>query len=590
MNTLKEALMLFDNPEKKHFHYFDVSNAIAQLPEEITTSFEAQAEYLAMSFQDNTGEKHWNTYLGPMSTWVRKDTGEEVLQPDISFIKPEHITYWERRASETANPLMSMRYTGLVLDFKKKVTGDNPDYRTIILPYIKAVIKCVEDDYVVHEVEGYFKMERALQMSASINNTQLFEKAQQVLWDYDQKHGKDESPGLWGRHFKIMIIYQERYGRFEETLVKENEERFNRIESQALLDGGKTDRFAHILGEETDLLCEYYHKKCDNLKIKEYLDRELVVIKKSFDLRGGMWAHSMLQTMQSKYRKYHFYNEANKLYIDIQDWGKKALAQMQVHEFSVPIDNEQLEVYLNDFLSGTPREVFMKYLVRNIPNQDVERQRQKEEAEQSPLLDMTRTTTYDINGSPINNVGVGEDSEYQKLMYGMYRRMLITAIFLRLEVTKMIEQGKLSLEIVLDSFKGSPLIAEEQYGLFERGMKAYFEEDYIVACHLLIPQFESAIRRMVAMCGGEILQSDRDPKDGNRYISLDGLLDSEEAKNGLKEDVQTYFKNLFTEHNGWNLRNLTSHGLLQTSGFDSTVADRIVHAFVLLSQLEFTEK
>ena len=53
MNTLKEALMLFDNPEKKHFHYFDVSNAIAQLPEEITTSFEAQAEYLAMSFQDN---------------------------------------------------------------------------------------------------------------------------------------------------------------------------------------------------------------------------------------------------------------------------------------------------------------------------------------------------------------------------------------------------------------------------------------------------------------------------------------------------------------------------------------------------------
>ena len=483
-----------------------------------------------------------------------------------------------------------MRYTGLVLDFKKKVTGDNPDYRTIILPYIKAVIKCVEDDYVVHEVEGYFKMERALQMSASINNTQLFEKAQQVLWDYDQKHGKDESSGLWGRHFKIMITYQERYGRFEETLVKENEERFNRIESQALLDGGKTDRFAHILGEETDLLCEYYHKKGDNLKIKEYLDRELVVIKKSFDLRGGMWAHAMLQTMQSKYRKYHFFKEANNLYIDIQDWGKKALADMQGHEFSVPIDNEQLEVYLNDFLSGTLKEVFVKYLFQNIPNQDVERQRQKEEAEQSPLLDMLRTTIYDINGSPINNVGVGEDSEYQKLMYGMYRRMLITAIFLRLEVTKMIEQGKLSLEIVLDSFKGSPLIAEEQYGLFERGMKAYFEEDYIVACHLLIPQFESAIRRMVAMCGGEILQSDRDPKDGNRYISLDALLDSEEAKNGLKEDVQTYFKNLFTEHNGWNLRNLTSHGLLQTSGFDSTVADRIVHAFVLLSQLEFTEK
>lgn len=58
MNTLKETLKLFDNPKKKHFNYFDVSNAIAQLPEEITTSFEAQADYLAMDFQDNTGEKH----------------------------------------------------------------------------------------------------------------------------------------------------------------------------------------------------------------------------------------------------------------------------------------------------------------------------------------------------------------------------------------------------------------------------------------------------------------------------------------------------------------------------------------------------
>ena len=67
-------------------------------------------------------------------------------------------------------------------------------------------------------------------------------------------------------------------------------------------------------------------------------------------------------------------------------------------------------------------------------------------------------------------------------------------------------------------------------------------------------------------------------------------IDEQEAKNSLKEDIQTYFKNLFTEHNGWNLRNRISHGLLQTSGFNSTVADRIVHAFGLLSLLEFKEK
>ena len=589
MNKLKEVLALFDNPERKKFHYFEVSNEVSKLPDDITRTPEAQAEFLAMAFQDNTGKEHWGTYFGPMTTWRRKDNGEEVLRPDRSDITPEHIAYWESRAKETENALMRMRYFGLVYEFKQYVTGEKPDFRSVSLKYLEAIIEVVKGEYPVHEIEGYFLLDRAMQLASRFNNVALFEATQDILWEYDHKYGKDESPGLWGRHFKLMMDHISKYEKYESSLLAENEARFERIEAKALKEGGKSDNYTHILGEETDLLCEYYHIKNNQAKIKEYLDRELVVIRKSITLRGGMWGQSMLQTMQNKYRKYHLYKEANRLYVEIQDLGQKALEDMQGHEFSVPIDNAQLDAYLNDFLSGTPHEVFIRYLVHNIPNMEVERQRQKEEAEQSPLLDMVRTTTYDANGAPINNVGIGKEAEHQKLMFGMYRRMQITAVFLRIEVMKMIEQGKLSLDLILDAFKDSPLIVESQKGLFERGMAAYFEGDYIVACHLLIPQFESAIRRMVAMCGGEILQADREPQDGNRYISLDSLLDSEEAKEGLKEDVQTYFKNLFTDHNGWNLRNLTSHGLLQTNAFNSTMADRVVHAFSLLSQLKFTE-
>lgn len=589
MSTLKEVLASFDNPERKQFSYFDVSGEISRLPNDIVNTLEAQAELLAMEFVDNAGEKYWKTFLGPQSTWVRKDNGDEVLRPDRSFIKPEHIEYWKKRSNETNNPLMRMRYKGLVYDFNKYVTGIEPGFSDVKLPFLEAIIQVVEDEYIVHEIEGYFLIDTALQLASRWKKDSLFEKAQDVLWNHDHKYGKDESPGLWGRHFEIMIKYLDRYGKYENELLKENEERFDRAERKALEEDGKSDNYAHILGEEAELLCEYYNLKGNVERIRNYLDRELSILRKSFSKKGGMWSQSMLQIMQNKYRKYHLYKEANKLYVEIQDLGEKALNDMKGHKFSVPIDNIQIQTYIEDFLSGTPHEVFMKYLVRNIPNMEIERQRQKEEAEQSPLLDMISTITYDANGSPINNVGAGKNSENQKLMFGMCRRMQISAIFLRLEVEKMIEQGKLSLDIILEAFKDSPLIAEAQKGLFEKGMKAYFEGDYIIACHLLIPQFESSIRRLVSLCGGEVLQSDKEPKDGNRYISLDGLLDCDVAQEILKEDIQTYFKNLFTDQNGWNLRNLTSHGLLQTDAFNSTIADRIVHAFTLLSQLKFSK-
>lgn len=74
-----------------------------------------------MQFQDNTGKDHWGTFLGPLTTWKRKDTGEEILCPDKRLIIIDHIDYWERRSVETCNPLMKMRYLGLVFDFKRVI-------------------------------------------------------------------------------------------------------------------------------------------------------------------------------------------------------------------------------------------------------------------------------------------------------------------------------------------------------------------------------------------------------------------------------------------------------------------------------------
>jgi hypothetical protein len=47
----------------------------------------------------------------------------------------------------------------------------------------------------------------------------------------------------------------------------------------------------------------------------------------------------------------------------------------------------------------------------------------------------------------------------------------------------------------------------------------------------------------------------------------------------------TYLRMLLTDPRGWNIRNTICHGLAPSSSVNMAVADRIVHAALLLSLL-----
>lgn len=570
MKNLEDLFKIYDDPSKTDFTYRDILEAIIKLPEEVRNEEETRSEYLAFS----------------SISWIINNNGN--TQYDVrGSITANDIVWWERRALETRNSLLIMCYSGLVYENKQEITGVKPDFKSITKPYAYSIVDVIDKDYPIHPLEGMRSIEHALEMASQIKDDYLFNRAQQVLWKYDHKYSKDETPAYWGRHFKLMTKYLDKYGEYEQKMVNENEERFDRLERNALENGGKTDKFAHLLEEQCSILCDYYLIKSCPDAINSHIERLHKAFLSSASLRGALWALIMIQRIQSLYRKYNLDKEANKLYRDIQNMGDSTLKCLYHQESTTKIDIKKVNAYIDDLLSGTPHEVLMNYLVSNIPNIQFEEQRRKEQVRQSPLLGLIPTTTLDVNGYPMSNIGIGESAEYQKLMYSLYQSILDTAYILHLEIIKMEKKGKINTDIVLESFKDSPLIVKEQLGIWKRGVMAYFDKDYLVSCHLLIPLFESAIRRLVEISGGKILRANGDPKKGNEYISLEGLLDSNEIKSTLSEDIQIYYKNLFTDQNGWNLRNRLSHGLLFSDDFNSTVADRIFHAFMLLSQLKF---
>lgn len=587
--SLKEILAEFDNPEKKDFDCDDVLSAIGkQLPKDKLSLPEVRSEILAMQFQDTTGRDVWNTYYGPIARGEENVTRKPVNSPDISWIKPQDIDYWTKRAQETDNPFMKMRYAGLVFDFQKTIIGKEADYKTIKLPYVRSIIKVVKEDYCANCHVAYVYIERALSCARGFKNKDLLADVKSAIQHLEELYSKDDAkPGCWKRGLELMMKYEDVFTA-EEMLqkVQEHIDRLNRIEKQALDEENKTDAYAHWANAEVQLLCGYFAKHNQQAKVEELLCRLYEIYKAAKLVRGAMWYHGMLDQLQQLCRECHYEKLAKRLFVDIQDSGMEAMQSMGRIEVPVEIRNEDIQAYLNEFMRGSNQEVIGRYVVWNIPDLQKEKQEQEREAKESPLFDMMSTVVYDSFGSPIRKIGNKEEQSFAKFMYGMYRRMQISTIFMNFQKREMLKKNILTVDAIMQELEVSPFIDKGRLPIVKRGVESYIAGDYLVACHLLIPQFESAIRMLVRSLGGEILKQDKKPDDGNQYITLNGLLNSDVLRSsGLPDDVIVYFQNLFTDQFGWNLRNMVCHGLLTEAQFDEAKADRIVHAFMILGSL-----
>ena len=576
----------YDVVDRKKFHPYDISAAINAIPKGNAEAIHCHFEAMAFGFSENC-EDIWGTYYGPKFTFKRKDTGEDVYVPDIKDVTAEAIAYWESRSLEVQNPLLKMRYSGLVLEFKKRITGKEPDFKSIKLAHIQAIIDVIEGDYCEYDIEALNYAERALALSIRYNSEVFQRKSVKAYYQIHQKYGDDDlKPGLWGRIFQSLIKHRPYFSEYEEVLLKEQLDRFDRLKTQALESGSQTDRYGHVLEDQVDLLADYYQSIGEQSKIEPLLDSLLEALIVSIPLRGGLWGQSMYQQMQYRYRKYHFDKRANQLYLDLKDLGESTLRELTPVEYTIPLESDRIKAFLKVALEGSDREVLLFYMVRYLPRLDDEKRRLKEKAERSPLLEMISTGEIDSSGNPISRVGVGSHAEQQRLYFSMYENMRFEIPFMHLHISKMKEESKMTIESMMSMFDGSMLITDDHRDIVRKGFEAYLNEDYLVCCHLLVPQLEAAVRRLFALGGVNIMRPKADPIEGNEYKSLDSLLDSKDAIRIMGEDMANYMRNVLTSQYGWNIRNLVSHGLLSSDSFNYGMADRLVHAFMLLSELK----
>ena len=144
--------------------------------------------------------------------------------------------------------------------------------------------------------------------------------------------------------------------------------------------------------------------------------------------------------------------------------------------------------------------------------------------------------------------------------YRMYTNMSMTYIFS--EIKTMNIDYKEEVHKIVNS---SLFISNNRKQAFFTGIIAGFEEDFMTAISILVPQVEGAVRDLCLSCGDATVKIKQDKTE--EYLSLDGLLKLPKINECVDEMILFNIKMLFTSVYGFNMRNRIAHGVMEDEDF-----------------------
>ncbi|EMT40060.1 hypothetical protein TthWC1_0432 [Thermoanaerobacter thermohydrosulfuricus WC1] len=531
-------------------------------------------EQLAFAFIEDypKDESNWGTYFGPMATFSNKE-GQIIEYPSISEITPEIIHYWEQRTQESKHHILKARYSNLVWDFSEKIIGKKPHYSFAQI-YVDSVIEIACKDLHEYEIDTIQKLMRALSLALAINDKDRIEKLKDVIINYEKKIAEDDKPGLWGFSYELLV-------RDKKISLSDTEE--NEIITTL------EHRFKNLLKREniwaaqraTELLVDYYKRKGETEKIKNFLLSLGNMIEKKAEKASALVGIAWLEGLYHFYLQHGLKSEADKLSIKIIELGEKGTSEFKKIETSIEISKKELDEFLNTLIEGDIETVLGRIALYYIPKKGDVVKQLKDLSQSAPLSFLFTRKIQDHRGRVIATVGPLEEDLDGNIIRQISQNMSFSAFFLRDTIKILINKFSLNTESIVSYLLASPIFEEERRDFLIKGIKAYLDDDFLVALHILIPQIEASIRNLAEKIGAPILKPSR--LGGFHYKNLDDLLTDENIIDVLGEDMCLYLRTLLTDPRGWNLRNNICHGISPIETFNQIAADRVFHVLLCLA-------
>lgn len=538
---------------------------------------ELLAEAIAWQLYPNhsNSSNTWGTYYGPFIDW-----GNGKTVPMLAEITDGVIEYWANRSQQATHPLMKIRYADLVWDF-----GCKHNIKKLIRQAARVMIDATLDasatDCFTHEVIGYENLDRALQIALKIKDLSLVGQLRDCLILFENRHAVDILCGTWGHCIDLLVQNQGKVQlskEQEQQIISDMENRLARIANSDTVENLKP----HHVERASILLAKYYRR------LERAVDprRVMGVYANAFVRKAEVntWVgSSWLEAVYRKLIDFNLHAEAKLFQDQYRKASKKMMEQMPTSTVSVPIEIDKIDNAIRYMSTGEWREVFCRFIDEFVPRRCRQMQFLQESMKGRVLLNLFTPTIVDEQGRTIVRLGRFDQDPEGHLVRHYAQIMNFECFMLRAVIDAWLNERKLSLEDITQFICDSPLFEESRRPIIDSAVRAYLAQNWIVAIHLFAPQIEAAIRQVVELSGGHTFRPGK--HGGLQLRTLDDLLGDEAVENCLDKDVTFYLRTLLTDQRGWNIRNDVSHGITPIHGFNSLVADRLLHVVLILGEI-----
>ena len=202
-------------------------------------------------------------------------------------------------------------------------------------------------------------------------DTELINDAKNILIVYEKANAKDTLPGTWGQSMKWLMKNPKIFTANEELgIVTDLQERLERLKAMDI-DGVDKEKFdPWSIEHNALLLVDYFKKKGDKVKEKEYLDEIRDSINKVLPGAAAMQKTAWLEKIYQLYVNHQFKEEAEAILKEITKHGEAAVEEMGKIEVPFEIPKDKLNEYLELMTTGSFEQVVLRFVSQHIPNKE----------------------------------------------------------------------------------------------------------------------------------------------------------------------------------------------------------------------------
>lgn len=582
-SKLDEVLARFEGLAEP-FDEIQVADAIQDLLRErggktAEPTFRELAEGIAFSVAETDSEEksRWGTFYGPKNIWKMQD-GAEHESPSIDRITPDMLDYWQSRADAAQHPRLKAHYADLVWDLSYRVAQRRPDVRFARMA-VDATVQLVSSGQCEYSCDAHCKLKRALAIALSINDATRVAVVRDTAIEYERATATDDELGTWGFAYDLLIESQRKLllaAEQERPIIDDLEARLTRAANS------EPPHFNPFGAESAALrLARHYRRRNlpDDLRrvMNTYVQAWIKIARQAMPLLGATWLEKVHRTLLD----FGLKAEADEMEPQLRSLGARSHENMAKISHTVQFTAEEIEAFANEMTAGTWPETLARIAVQFLPDPAKAREQVLKIAEQSPTMSLFSHRILDHDGRVVAEVASVREDLGGHVVQHIAQDLTFWRPFLRLALERAQSRHNATVDSFVEFLFQSPAFPPENRVLVERGLRAFVDGDFAVAIHLLIPQVEAAVRNLVVAAGGPVYEVGR--HGGTNLRNLDKLLADPRLVASLTERIALYLRVLLTDQRGWNVRNLVSHGLVGPGAFGPSVADRIVHALLLLA-------